>query len=415
MLDIDLTIIEDRCISPDFDAYLPSNADELEAYFRPGIFEFIRRLANQNVKFGFLTNRSGPFGHSVADFLRYGLAQRCPSRKTRIGPVHEYYAAMLGRMAERNPEKESAFKVPSVNPCSNCTCAVSAVPALEDQLERRVRYYRKANVSKLLTDVFPDREDWDRAILIDDRGDYVTENLGHGIQAYLSKEDFRTGLLQRILPVVEKCVEATREQRQRLGARLKKRKAAAMLQEQQDLATMDQDAVKKAQDAVRTVLDAELNKDHGALPPRWSDFFQARVMPQSSWQRASMMPPPHQRPRGGGSGRRRTAPESIHDLWTHDAVCRTILSTEHGDDGYRDLLSKVGQLNTPLSKRDKEDEARSVELSVMEASKILMDKEQDRLFRQPQPQPQPSSRKRDFREDYKAKLGKNDFWMKSDI
>jgi hypothetical protein len=288
------------------------------------------------------------------------------------------------------------------------------VPALEDQLERRVRYYQNTEVSKLLTDVFPDREDWERAILIDDMSDYVADNLGHGIHAYLSKEDFRTGLLQRILPVVEKCVEATREQRQRLGARLEERKAAAMQQEQQELAKMDQDAVKRAQDAVRTVLDAELNTNCEGLPPRWSDLFQARVRPRPESTESFLMPPPRQQPSGGGSDRGRTAPESIYDLWTHDPVCRTILSTEHGDDGYRDLLSKVGQQNMPPSKGDEEDDdeyydSEAIDSLANAASKILDDRECYRLRQQP------SSCDHDFHEDYKARLGKKDFWIKDDI
>jgi hypothetical protein len=386
LLDIDDTITIDRPFSPNFDAFLPSNREyDLPAYFRPGIFEFIRRLARQNVKFGFVSNRSGPFGHSIVDLLRYGLALGCPTCSTRIGPVHEYYSTMMGRVKEPNPEQESAFKVPMVTVCGDCSCGVSALPALEDQLERRIRHYHKAAVSKLLTDIFADRQDWERAILIEDRREYVVPNLGHGIHAYHSQEDFETGLLERILPMVEKCVEATREQRQRLGARLEESKAAAMQREQEELAKLasivGEDIVKQSQDAVKTLLDAETNagrfsgvpdnynlvrvtcrpkkifqvekskkrpapvdphKNLATLPHRWSNFFQARVAPRPALAGSPTMPPPRLNTSDcSASEGAATTTESVHDLWTQDPVCRTLLSMQYGEDGYQELLAKV--------------------------------------------------------------------------
>jgi hypothetical protein len=110
MLDIDDTITTDIPFSSRFDAYFPSKDIGLNAYLRPSMLEFIRRLARQNVKFGFITNRSGPFGHSIIDFLRYALARGCPSCSKCIGPVPEYYQAMVGRVVEENPGKTGGIQ-----------------------------------------------------------------------------------------------------------------------------------------------------------------------------------------------------------------------------------------------------------------------------------------------------------------
>jgi hypothetical protein len=247
-----------------------------------------------------------------------------------------------------------------------------------------VRFYQSNKTSKVLTDVFPDRDDWDRAILIDDDEVHVANNLGHGILAYLSAADFEAGLLHRILPLIEKCVEATREKRQQLGARIAERKAAAQQQEQQDLDKLARivgaETMRRSQDAARTVLDAELNKenfqhvpstyvelvsadDHKVnmfraeyynrmlqrcvvLPPQWSDFLQARVMPYPGWTNyAPGFMNPSMPPR-----RSRTKAESVFDLWTHDPVCRTVLSGEYGEEGYKQLLEKIRrECNAPVA------------------------------------------------------------------
>jgi len=126
---------------------------------RPGAIEFLRRIAAR-AHIALCTNKPYPYSDSV----------------------HQYLSARVPELA-----------------------------AVDEHELNRMRSSEREWVSKHLNNIFCDAHDVRRCILIDDDMEYVYANVGRAIPALDYSQlahDWNTGLLHRILPIVERALDA---------------------------------------------------------------------------------------------------------------------------------------------------------------------------------------------------------------
>jgi len=165
-LDLDDTLVLPFRTSVNAPAVVKHEHDEF-SYLRPGTFEFVAQLA-RFATVAFFTNKAYPYSDDVVRAIVVGVR--------RINPLF-----------------------------------VQNIAELHDHELNRMRLIETEWLPKLLHAVFIDEDDVKRTILVDDDVDFVWRNYGHCIPAIDRRnfeEDWRDGLMLRILPLIQTAFEA---------------------------------------------------------------------------------------------------------------------------------------------------------------------------------------------------------------